>query len=107
MARPLAAAARRRIPWARRWCRPRVPVPPTTSIGGMRSGCREVVVSNEHKTIAELSCPLPLPARDKVLLGHGRGGKLSAELLREVFLPAFHNPTLARRDAQAIVSLNG
>ncbi|HKZ53765.1 MAG TPA: hydrogenase expression/formation protein HypE [Candidatus Acidoferrales bacterium] len=62
---------------------------------------------NEHKTIAELSCPLPLPARDKVLLGHGSGGKLSAELLREVFLPAFHNPTLARLDDQAIVSLNG
>jgi len=64
-------------------------------------------VRNEHKTIAELSCPLPLPARDKVLLGHGSGGKLSAELLREVFLPAFHNPTLARLDDQAIVSLNG
>lgn len=55
----------------------------------------------------ELSCPLPLPAKDQVLLGHGSGGKLSAELIREIFLPAFSNPVLARLDDQAIVSVNG
>jgi hydrogenase expression/formation protein HypE len=59
------------------------------------------------KTIAELSCPTPLPARDTVLLGHGSGGKLSAELIREVFLPALKNPVLARLDDQAIVNING
>jgi hydrogenase expression/formation protein HypE len=48
-----------------------------------------------------------MPARDKVLLGHGSGGKLSAELLREIFLPAFQNPILARLDDQAIVSVDG
>jgi hydrogenase expression/formation protein HypE len=56
---------------------------------------------------ADFSCPVPLPARDKVLLGHGSGGKLSAELLREIFLPAFQNPILARLDDQAIVSVDG
>lgn len=55
----------------------------------------------------DLSCPLPLPARDQVLLGHGSGGTLSAELIREIFLPAFDNPVLARLDDQAIVSVNG
>ena len=34
-------------------------------------------------------CPAPLAARDTVLLGHGSGGKLSAELLHDIFLPAF------------------
>jgi len=58
-------------------------------------------------TIAELSCPTPLPARDTVLLGHGSGGKLSAELIRDVFLPALENPVLARLDDQAIVNING
>lgn len=53
------------------------------------------------------TCPAPLPARDTILLGHGSGGKLSADLIREIFLPAFQNPILARLDDQAIVSVNG
>jgi len=59
------------------------------------------------KTIVELSCPVPLPAKDTVLLGHGSGGKLSAELIREIFLPALQNPVLSRLDDQAIVNVNG
>jgi hydrogenase expression/formation protein HypE len=55
----------------------------------------------------ELSCPAPLPAKDTILLGHGSGGKLSADLIRDIFLPAFQNPVLARLDDQAIVSVNG
>lgn len=62
---------------------------------------------DQVKTLDQLTCPLPHPARDQVLLGHGSGGRLSAELLREVFLPAFANPVLARLDDQAIVSVNG
>lgn len=54
-----------------------------------------------------LSCPAPLPADDRILLGHGSGGKLSAALVREVFLPAFRNPALACLDDQAIVNVNG
>ena len=53
------------------------------------------------------SCPLPLPAGERVLLGHGSGGKLSAELLQQVFLPALGNPVLDRLEDQAVVSLNG
>ena len=59
------------------------------------------------KTIVELSCPAPLTAKDTILLGHGSGGKLSAELIRDIFLPAFQNPVLARLDDQAIVNVNG
>jgi hydrogenase expression/formation protein HypE len=63
------------------------------------------------KTHAEikfaLSCPAPLAAKDTILLGHGSGGKLSAELIRDIFLPAFQNPVLARLDDQAIVNVNG
>jgi len=59
------------------------------------------------KTIIELSCPAPLSAKDTVLLGHGSGGKLSAELVHDIFLPVFSNPALARLDDQAIVSING
>jgi hydrogenase expression/formation protein HypE len=59
------------------------------------------------KSIADLTCPTPLPARDAVLLGHGSGGKLSAELIRDIFLPRLSNPVLARLDDQAIVNING
>src|SRR5689334_3787687 len=59
------------------------------------------------KTIAGITCPTPLPAKDTILLGHGSGGKLSADLVREVFLPAFHNPALAELNDQALVNVAG
>jgi hydrogenase expression/formation protein HypE len=61
----------------------------------------------QSKTIIELRCPTPLSAKDTILLGHGSGGKLSAELLRDVFLPALHNPLLDRLDDQAIFEIGG
>jgi hydrogenase expression/formation protein HypE len=61
----------------------------------------------QSKTIAELSCPAPLPAKDTVLLGHGSGGKLSADLIREVFLPALKNPALSQLNDQAVVRISG
>ena len=59
------------------------------------------------KTIANLSCPTPLRINDTVLLGHGSGGTLSADLIRDVFLASFQNPILDRLEDQAIVSVNG
>lgn len=59
------------------------------------------------KTIAQLACPTPLPAGDRVVLGHGSGGKLSADLIRDVFLPALQNPVLAQLNDQAVVTING
>jgi hydrogenase expression/formation protein HypE len=53
-----------------------------------------------------LSCPVPVTARDHVSLGHGSGGKLSAELMRDIFLPAFRNTTLERMDDQAVFPVN-
>ncbi len=57
--------------------------------------------------LAGLTCPAPLNACDRILLGHGSGGKLSAELVRDIFLPAFQNPALAPLNDQAVVSVNG
>jgi len=54
-----------------------------------------------------LNCPVTLPAGDRVLLGHGSGGKLTADLISKIFVPAFHNSVLERLDDQAIVSVNG
>jgi hydrogenase expression/formation protein HypE len=59
------------------------------------------------KTIDATACPVPLPPSGTILLGHGSGGKLSSELVRDIFLPAFQNPALARLDDQAVVEING
>ncbi|NNK48129.1 MAG: hydrogenase expression/formation protein HypE, partial [Gemmatimonadetes bacterium] len=53
---------------------------------------------------AGLTCPVPTCQPDCVLLGHGSGGKLSAALLREKFLPRFGNDVLAELGDAAVVS---
>jgi hydrogenase expression/formation protein HypE len=53
------------------------------------------------------SCPAPIATTDFVLLGHGSGGKLSAELLQRVFLPVFANPLLSRLEDQAVLEIGG
>jgi hydrogenase expression/formation protein HypE len=47
------------------------------------------------------ACPVPRAGYDQIVLGHGSGGRLSAELLERVFLPAFDNPVLAALEDQA------
>jgi hydrogenase expression/formation protein HypE len=48
---------------------------------------------------------MPFTQYDRVLLGHGSGGRLSADLIHRLFLPAFDNEVLARLDDQAVCSL--
>ena len=52
-----------------------------------------------------LACPLPISTNTHVVLGHGSGGRLSAELMRDIFLPAFGNAALDRLDDQAILEM--
>ncbi len=53
------------------------------------------------------ACPAPLEDEARVQLGHGSGGKMSAALLREHFLPHFGNPVLAELGDAAVVELHG
>jgi hydrogenase expression/formation protein HypE len=53
------------------------------------------------------SCPLPIHSQSNILLGHGSGGKLSADLIRDVFLPTFKNPFLDKLNDSAILPING
>jgi hydrogenase expression/formation protein HypE len=46
-------------------------------------------------------------SNSKILLGHGSGGKLSAELIKDLFLPAFDNEILRQLGDQAVVTING
>jgi hydrogenase expression/formation protein HypE len=53
------------------------------------------------------ACPLPILDVETVLLGHGGGGKLSADLFRNVILPAFSNSFLDKMDDQATLEIGG
>src|ERR1700761_3740753 len=52
------------------------------------------------------SCPIPIFEHKQIVLGHGSGGKLTADLIDKIFLPAFRNPVLDKLDDQAVVTVN-
>jgi len=52
-----------------------------------------------------LSCPLPVTQHKTIVLGHGSGGRLTAQLVRDLFLPAFDNPALRQLDDQAVLNV--
>ncbi|MGW7356856.1 hydrogenase expression/formation protein HypE [Streptomyces sp. NPDC054802] len=56
---------------------------------------------------ATWSCPAPLRDHPVVVMGHGGGGALSAELTRYLFTPAYGNETLDQLADAAVVQLAG
>ena len=62
-------------------------------------------MSSDGMPFAE--CPVPNTSAEEVLLAHGSGGKLTAQLIERLFLPAFRNPLLEALDDQAVVAVNG
>jgi hydrogenase expression/formation protein HypE len=51
------------------------------------------------------ACPLPRSQYLHIVLGHGGGGRLTADLIEKVFVPAFGSDVLARLEDQATVQL--
>jgi hydrogenase expression/formation protein HypE len=60
-----------------------------------------------HLDFESWSCPLPLRDHPNIILGHGGGGKLSAELIEHLFLPAFQNDLLGNLGDSTVLNLNG
>jgi hydrogenase expression/formation protein HypE len=58
-------------------------------------------------TEAFSACPTPLGRYDRIVLGHGSGGRLTADLVGRLFMPAFRNEVLAALEDQATVRLDG
>ncbi|MFZ0325064.1 MAG: hydrogenase expression/formation protein HypE [Actinomycetes bacterium] len=55
-------------------------------------------------------CPLPLRDSPTIVMGHGGGGRLSAELVEHLFVPAFSSGTdsaLARLGDSAVIAIGG
>ncbi len=40
-------------------------------------------------------CPVPLPHTERIVMGHGSGGKMSHDLVARLFVPYFDNPGAA------------
>ncbi len=55
----------------------------------------------------KLNCPVPTLGNDRVLLGHGGGGRLTQQLIENIFLPAFNNSLLSARHDGAVFECNG
>jgi hydrogenase expression/formation protein HypE len=51
------------------------------------------------------TCPLPLRDSPTVVMGHGGGGAMSAELVEHIFMPAFANGTLAQLGDSAVLEV--
>lgn len=49
------------------------------------------------------ACPTPQSRYDRIVLGHGGGGRLTAELIHRLFVPAFRNDVLEQLEDQATV----
>jgi hydrogenase expression/formation protein HypE len=54
-----------------------------------------------------LSCSLPITDYKNILLGHGSGGKPSADLIKKIFLSQFKNPYLGPLNDAAVFEVNG
>jgi hydrogenase expression/formation protein HypE len=53
------------------------------------------------------TCPTPRSRYDQILLGHGSGGQLTADLIGRLFLPAFRNDVLGALEDQATLEIGG
>ncbi|MGA3188527.1 MAG: hydrogenase expression/formation protein HypE [Bryobacteraceae bacterium] len=51
------------------------------------------------------TCPLPLQDYPGIVIGHGGGGKLSAELVEHMFLPAFRNDALESLGDSSVLAM--
>lgn len=61
---------------------------------------------DEAQTILPLgSCPVPQSRYDQIVLGHGSGGQLSADLIGGLFVPGFGGAMLASLEDSAMLSL--
>ncbi len=62
-------------------------------------------MSDDGATIDGWVCPMPLRDQPNIVMGHGGGGKLSAELIEHLFLPAFSNEHLDGLGDAAVMDL--
>ena len=61
---------------------------------------------NENPKFSGWSCPLPLKTYPNIVLGHGSGGKMMADLIQHLFAPAFNNEYLNQLNDSTILDFS-
>jgi hydrogenase expression/formation protein HypE len=64
-------------------------------------------MTDEPLNIEGAVCPVPLAHNEQIVMGHGSGGKMSHDLIRNTFLAAFDNSILRTGDDAAPIAING
>ena len=64
-----------------------------------------VRTGNGAAAVQSAVCPVPLQHRDRIVMGHGSGGKLMMDLIRKTFLPPLDNEILRLGDDAGVVGL--
>lgn len=62
--------------------------------------------TTKFPTITGPVCPIPLAHGDQIVMGHGSGGKMMNDLIRDTFLPPLDNPVLRAGDDAGVVEAN-
>src|SRR4030065_2795191 len=52
-----------------------------------------------------LLCPLPLPHNERIVMGHGSGGRMAYDLISKVFLPLYEKPILRTGDDAGSITI--
>ena len=67
----------------------------------------ESIALTETPSFEGWTCPLPLRDSPTIVMGHGGGGAMSAELVDHVFLPSFADATLEQLGDSAVLDVAG
>jgi hydrogenase expression/formation protein HypE len=63
-------------------------------------------MTNKTPPMESPICPLPRKHTDKIVQGHGSGGKMMADLIKDVFYPPLANAALLAGDDAGVVELS-
>jgi hydrogenase expression/formation protein HypE len=61
---------------------------------------------DEAVTMSGAVCPRPLQHDQRIVMGHGSGGKMTHDLIQQMFLPPFDNPILNQGNDAGVISLD-
>ena len=60
---------------------------------------------HEEVNVDGAICAVPLVHKEQIVIGHGSGGRMTADLIRRSFLPRFSNPALLAGNDAALIDL--
>ena len=62
-------------------------------------------MSSDKLSLEGAVCPLPREHKDRIVIGHGSGGKMMADLIKDKFFPPLANPALLAGNDAGVVEL--